>query len=66
MVNSYNKRKEEIEKSDSLTKQEELKQVRSEAAKEINKGIKASVGVELPGLPVGLTASFEYSIQKKF
>jgi hypothetical protein len=34
--------------------------------KEINKGIKASIGVEVPGLPVGITAAVEYNAQKKY
>lgn len=66
MVENYNRKKEQIEQSSSLTKEEELKQAKVEVAKEINKGIKASVGVEVPGLPIGLNASIEYNTQKKF
>lgn len=56
MVDSYIKRKEEIEKSDISNKDEQLKQ----EWKEVTKGIKANIGLEVPGLPVGLTAGFEH------
>ncbi|CAJ0851558.1 789_t:CDS:2 [Entrophospora sp. SA101] len=57
-VNEYNKKKEEIEKSNISVseKEKEIKKIESETAKEINEGIKVSVGVEVPGLPVGLNA----------
>jgi len=66
MVENYNRKKVQIEQSNSPNKEEELRKAKSETAKEINKGIKASVGVEVPGLPVGLTASVEYNTQKKY
>ncbi|CAJ0855625.1 17273_t:CDS:2 [Entrophospora sp. SA101] len=62
-VNEYNKKKEEIEKSNISVseKEKEIKKIESETAKEINEGIKVSVGVEVPGLPVGLNALQELS-----
>lgn len=64
-VNDYNKKKEAIEKSNIPTKEKEkeIKKIESETAKEINEGIKVSVGVEVPGLPVGLNATIEYTKQ---
>jgi energy-coupling factor transporter ATP-binding protein EcfA2 len=64
-VNDYNKRKEEIERSNISIKEKEkeLKKIEGETAKEINQGIKVSVGVEVPGLPVGLNAAIEYTKQ---
>jgi hypothetical protein len=56
MVDNYIKRKEEIEKSNISNKDEQLKQ----EWKEVTKGIKANIGLEVPGLPVGLTAGFEH------
>jgi len=66
MVNNYNRRKEQIEQSDSLTKDGDLKKAKSDTAKEISEGIKISVGAEIPGIPVGLNAAIEYTKQTIF
>jgi len=65
MVNDYNRRKEQIEQSDSTNKEEELRKAKSETAKEINQGIKVSVGAEVPGIG-GFNFAVEHNTQKKF
>ena len=65
MVNNYNRRKEEIEQSDSSNKEEDLRKAKSEVAKEINQGIKVSIGAEAPGFG-GLNFAVEYNTQKKY
>lgn len=48
MIEDYMKRKEEIEKSDSLDKNKDLETVKTEAAQGVKKEIEASVGVSVP------------------
>ena len=61
MVDSYIKRKEEIEKSDSLAKDEELKALKTEAVQGIKKELEVSIGVNILGLPFGSNNSaFKY------
>ncbi|CAI2190990.1 14922_t:CDS:2 [Funneliformis geosporum] len=62
MVNKYNEKKNQIEQSDSSTKEKELKQAKTEVAKEINQGIKVSVGAEVPGIG-SFTAAIEHTKQ---
>jgi hypothetical protein len=64
MIESYNKKKEQIEQSNILNKEEELKKIKTEVVKEMDKSIKGSVGVSIPGLPVGINAAIEYTIRK--
>jgi hypothetical protein len=65
MVNVYNSKKVQIERSDISNKEEGLRKIKSETAKEISKGIKVSVGAEVPGIG-GFTTAIEYSKQKIF
>jgi len=60
MVDNYIKRKNEIEQSNITNKAEQLKQ----QWKEVTQGIKASLGIEVPGLPIGLRAEVEYNARK--
>jgi len=48
--------------SNSSTKEKELKQAKSEVAKQISEGIKVSVGAEIPGIG-GFTAAIEHTKQ---
>ena len=48
MIEDYMKRKEEIEKSDSLIKDKELKTAKTEVAQGVKKEIEASIGVSVP------------------
>lgn len=67
-MNDYNKKKEEIEKSDISVeeKKKEIKKVERETAKEVDKSIKGSIGVSVPGIPVELKAAMEYNTHKKY
>lgn len=60
MVDKYNKRKEEIGKIDSLSKEKELEKEKTEVAT----GIKVGLGVELPGLGK-FDALIEHNTQRK-
>ncbi|MCE8167816.1 MAG: 50S ribosome-binding GTPase [Candidatus Moeniiplasma glomeromycotorum] len=61
MVENYNKRKEQIEQSGSSTKQEELNQARTELVKKVDKSIKGSIGMSVPGFPIEFNISGEYT-----
>jgi len=62
MVENYNKKKAEIEKSNSSNKEEELNVAKVEVAQGVKKEIEASIGVNVPGVPVGINAAFKYKI----
>ena len=61
MVDNYIKRKEQIKQSDSSNKEVELKQAKSELAKKVDKSIKGSVGLSVPGLPIEFNIAGEYT-----
>jgi len=64
-VEKYEKKKEIIEQSNSSTKEEELTKAKSEVVKEINEGIKVSIGAGVPGIGE-FHATVEYNTQEKY
>ncbi|MCE8162857.1 MAG: 50S ribosome-binding GTPase [Candidatus Moeniiplasma glomeromycotorum] len=62
MVENYNKKKEQIEQSSSVNKEEELKQAKTELVKKVDKSIEGSVGASLPmpGFPISFNISAKY------
>lgn len=63
-VENYVKEKEKIEKSNSSTKEEELKKLRSEVSQGVNRELEANIGVNVPGLPFGFNAGIKYVFNK--
>lgn len=51
MVDNYNKKK---------GSEEELKTAKVEVAQDIKRELEASIGVDVPGLPIGINAAFKY------
>ncbi|CFW92701.1 protein of unknown function (AIG1 domain) [endosymbiont DhMRE of Dentiscutata heterogama] len=60
MVEKYMGKKEKIKQSSSSTKEEDLKQVKDELVKKVDKSIRGSIGVSVPGTPVSVNISGEY------
>jgi len=55
MIDNYKKRIESTGNS-----KEELKAVKTEVAQGVKRELEASIGVNVPGIPVGINAAFKY------
>lgn len=55
MIDNY---KKQVERTGSS--KDELKVVKTEVAQGVKRELEASIGVNVPGIPVGLNAAFKY------